>query len=373
VIRRMRRLWNSSPLSGGSRVSQNKIIDLAQEAESPAQANGGLRETFFPTIDYPAHPYYKDFAAPSDELRQSAFDRFSEEFNRLFEAEMKLSRYTEKHPGDATRTDASPEVQDVTAGLRRDGIVGLRLSSDDRAAMIEASGDAVTAVDKRRQELDPQRRGVEAVTSTVAHMKQPDDKYQFFTDLLTRNGIFDACRQYYGFPFTLKFVMAQVNEADDRGIANTCRFPDGTRSPVYYLHIDSSIGAMKVIIYRSDEVTAEAGAFRYYPGSHSVLTATERCIRKANDKAGFDAVNKDKSRASFMALPAEVRLKANFGNDLIGDTALTEGLLDRERVCDSSGGDLLLFDSNGMHRGAVFERPEGRREILQLLLIPTLK
>jgi len=332
-------MWNASPLSSSKRVSQDQIIDLAQAdvAVETNGANGASREAFFPEIDYPNHPYYKDFTAPTEDLRTEAFDHYSENFNRLFESEMKLAQFKESQPEAASVPGASPQVQEVTDVLRRDGIVGLQLSSNDRAAVVDLSRDAVRAVDENRQQLPPERRGVEAVTSSVANMKEPDEKYEFFSDMLARNGIFDACQQYYGMPFQLKFVVVQVNEADDQGIARACRFPDGTRSPVYYLHIDSNIGVMKAIIYRSEEVTGEGGAFRYYPGSQSVLSVTERCIRKANDKAGFDAVNKDKMRARFMALPSEVRLKANFGNDLIDHAEFTNGLLERERICDSSG------------------------------------
>jgi hypothetical protein len=373
VKSRMRRLWNASPLSGSDRVSQDKIIDFVQESDASVAKNGTAREAFFPDIDYPNHSYYKDFTTPTEELRREAFDHYSETFNRLFESEMQLAKFKESDPDAGRVPGASPGVEETTEVLRRDGIAGLQLSSDDRAAVVDLSRDAVRAVDDNRQQLPPERRGVEAVTSSVTNMKAPDEKYEFFSDMLARNGIFDACQQYYGMPFRLKFVVAQVNEADDQGIARACRFPDGTSSPLYYLHIDSNIGVMKAIIYRSEEVTGETGAFRYYPGSHSVLSATERCIRKANDKAGFDSVNKDKARAKFMALPPEVRLKANFGNDLIDHPEVTDRLLERERICGTNGGDVLLFDPNGMHRGAVFERPQARREILQVYMIPRLK
>ena len=162
----------------------------------------------------------------------------------------------------------------------------------------------------------------------------------------------------------------QVNEASDRGIDGACRFPDGTRSKMFYLHLDSPVGFMKIIVYRSDDVTASKGAFRFYPGSRAVLTSLERCIRKANDKSGFELVNDD-ARAAFIALPPEFRFKANFGNDLLDGDAM-DRLAAREHVCDSSEGNMLLFDNNGLHRGAMFEDPTGRREILQMVLVPDL-
>lgn len=201
-------------------------------------------------------------------------------------------------------------------------------------------------------------------------MKRKDEAYEFFGRPARGHDIFETCRCYYGYPFKLKFVTLQVNEASDRGIDGACRFPDGTRSKMFYLHLDSPVGFMKIIVYRSDDVTASKGAFRFYPGSHAVLTSLERCIRKANDKSGFELVNDD-ARASFMALPPEFRFKANFGNDLLDGDAM-DRLAAREHVCDSSEGNMLLFDNNGLHRGAMFEDPTGRREILQMVLVPDL-
>lgn len=324
------------------------------------------RALFYPVIDYEAHPFYRDFARPSESLAREVFERYVPHFQASLQAELAGARSV-----DAGSTPVSDTVLDSVSVLRRRGIVPLRLSGSDRQGVVERTEDAVRIVDQRRAELPAGHRGVKSVSEVVAHTNREDDVYEFFSDLLTRYSVFETCRRYYGYRFKLKRVKLQVNDGSDRGIDGACRFPDGTRSRMSYLHLDTSVGFMKLILYRSEGVTASRGAFRFYPGSHAVLTPLERCIRKANDRAGFELVN-DNARASFMALPPKFRFKANFGNDLLDGDAM-DRLAVREHVCESSEGDLLLFDNNGLHRGAMFEDPTGRREILQLLLVPDLE
>jgi hypothetical protein len=84
------------------------------------------------------------------------------------------------------------------------------------------------------------------------------------------------------------------------------------------------------------------------------------------DISGLDSTKNNK-RKLFSALPKVFQKKANFGNDLnIEDTA-TQELLKKEKVLDSSQGDLLFFDNDGIHRGALFTK--GERQILQIILV----
>ncbi len=160
----------------------------------------------------------------------------------------------------------------------------------------------------------------------------------------------------------------QINSGDDTGIARACSYPDGRRAPSYYMHIDSAVGVLKILMYRSGPVSADTGAFRYLPGSHKALDPVQRAIRKACDKAGLDGL-KDETRALFMALPPSLRRKANFGNDLLPETgADTDALLQREVALEGEAGDGFLADINGVHRGNLHADPSSRREMFKFVL-----
>ena len=200
---------------------------------------------------------------------------------------------------------------------------------------------------------------------------QKDPLNSVFEDLLWRYGIFELCRQHKRLAYQLKFVVLQHNSDRDRGLGLVCSFEDHVRSPSFYAHIDSTVEAMKVIIYLSREVTAARGAFRYFPGSHRAAGPADLAIRKSNDRCGWENVFVPADRRAFATLPAALQKKANFGNDLIDPEAAAAVLL-CERVLESCDGDMLLFDTDGVHRGAMFDEP-GERKILQLSLTPVLR
>jgi len=180
--------------------------------------------------------------------------------------------------------------------------------------------------------------------------------------------VYEISRQSHGCPFRLLNVSLQANTGDDTGIARVCTFPDGRRSPAYYLHVDSAAGVLKVLMYRSEKVTAANGAFRYMPGSHKALGPVERAIRKTIDKAGFERLD-DGTRTQFMALPACLRRKANFGNDLLPEAGVdTDALMAQEFAFEGEAGEAVLVDINGAHRGNIHTDPEGRREMFKFVL-----
>ncbi len=200
---------------------------------------------------------------------------------------------------------------------------------------------------------------------------QGDPPHAFFENLLRRYGVFELCRRHKRLPYALKLAVLQHNTGDDRGLDLVCSFDSTTRARSFYAHIDSAVESMKVIIYLTRDVTAARGAFRYFPGSHRASSQADLAIRKSNDRCGWENVHDAVVRRTFAALPAAFQKKANFGNDLL-DPAAAEAVIRTERVLTSADGDLLLFDPDGAHRGAIFEEP-GERKIVQLLLVPALR
>lgn len=320
----------------------------------------------FPRIDYDRHPYYREYAGASEAARRAAADRFFEMFSFLLEAEQGLALRAAKS-GRHDRAADAPRSAALRA-LEETGLYSFRLGPSKLGELQERSQPAVDALDAQRKSMSPQTRGVEGVLQVLADRNAIDADYEFYDDLLRGEGIYDLAEQYYGCPFKFMGVTLQVTTGEDRGIASVCSFPDGRRAPSYYMHMDSSVGSLKILMYRSEPVTERNGAFRYLEGSHKVLDPVERAIRKANDKAKLEKL-KPSGREAFMALPPCLRFKANFGNDLLPETGIdAEQLVARETICNGEPGQGFLADVNGAHRGNLHEDPAGRREMFKFLL-----
>jgi len=318
----------------------------------------------FPEIDYAAHPYYAPFLAGIGETeRQAVWARFAAVHAEVAAQQKACADFRLAHPHAETSRPAELETLD------RDGILPLRLQASNLDAILEVTAPFEARLAEQRAGLEPERLAVAGASLKICGPKDPEQAV--FEELLARYGVFELCRRHKGLPYRLKFVVLQHNAHSDQGLSLVCSYDDKVRSPSFYAHIDSTVEAMKVIIYLTRDVTAARGAFRYFPGSHLASGPEDLAIRKSNDRCGWEPVFEPANRRAFAALPAAFRRKANFGNDLL-DPEAAGAVLSWERVLDSSGGDLLLFNTDGVHRGAMFDEP-GERKILQLSLTPDLR
>ena len=70
----------------------------------------------------------------------------------------------------------------------------------------------------------------------------------------------------------------------------------------------------------------------------------------------------------FLSLPEEMRVKAEFGGDMIPGSPEAEDLLAQEQVMTGPRGQMNLFNPDAIHRGGNVER--GRRHVLLISVGP---
>jgi len=92
-------------------------------------------------------------------------------------------------------------------------------------------------------------------------------------------------------------------------------------------------------------------------------------VRLTNDFCGFSGRKPD-ARRKFMALPALLRKKADFGGDLPDDSPEVQRLNEGHFAVISNYGNCILFDGNGIHRGGMVNKGE-RRCIFIVLAVQT--
>ena len=130
-------------------------------------------------------------------------------------------------------------------------------------------------------------------------------------------------------------------------------------------HIDPKEDVMKAMIYLND-ISEKNGAFSYVKKSHRWVYDDLQNIFGRAISTGSYCHNKE-SRASVLQFPKKLRVSHNFGRLLLDNTHQQNMILDRETVCTSSNhGNLIVFDTAGMHRGGVCQ--SDYRIALQILM-----
>ena len=178
-------------------------------------------------------------------------------------------------------------------------------------------------------------------------------------------GIIDTASAYLGRQVKLIDVNPQINDPSDDFWKK--EFPDikGDLPSCAYFHRDASGGDIKVIIYMSD-VGHENGAFGYVLGSHMMpLKKSYDHVSEANDSNGLAATD-PKSRRIFSSLPALLRLKGSFGNDVLDDSELAKLIGDSKWQITADKGAIVMFDTKGIHRGGMVT--SGERQVITCVI-----
>ena len=257
-----------------------------------------------------------------------------------------------------TRRAAVPSNPALVNQIKSDGIVCLTLSPDELGQVRAVTDPAFAKLDARRAAIPADKRKFD---DNVYWCTRASDPRAFTTveNIFNGYGIIEAASAYLGRPVGVKHVNAQINDQD---LAFWKRvFPDTQLADPWgsYLHIDATYGMLKCAIY-VHEIGPDGGPFCYIRGSNnSRIGWFEGMIRRTNDFSGFSG-RKPEARKKFMALPAFLRKKADFGGDIPDTSADVQRLREGHFSATSNYGNCILFDGNGMHRGGMVNKGERR-------------
>lgn len=262
------------------------------------------------------------------------------------------------------RRPATPSNPALFNRIRSDGIVCLTLTPDEIDQIRSVTSPAFAKLDQRRAGIPPEKRKFD---DNVYWCTRSADRDAFATveNIFRRYGIIEAASAYLGRPVGIKHVNAQINDQDlafwKRVFPDT-QLPDPWGS---YLHIDATYGMLKCAIY-VHEIGPDGGPFCYVRGSQNAgIGWFEGMVRRTNDFSGLSG-RKPEARRKFMALPAFLRKKADFGGDLLDNSPDVQRLREGHFDATSNYGNCVLFDGNGMHRGGMVNK--GERRCLFVLL-----
>jgi hypothetical protein len=246
--------------------------------------------------------------------------------------------------------------------LLADGIVTARFSPSEVSRLRNVtSGYLADLVAKREMAASTSFKGNQQVFTKMEHASV----YEVVTEIFSQHGLLEAASAYLGREVQLKRLLLQVNDRRDEYLYNC--FPDVGlgNSGTNYMHIDRGYGSLKCIIYLN-KVDECNGPFCYVLGSNRLkLGFCGGLIRRAVDRAGLAACNRE-IRRTFMALPAALRKKGEFGSDILDGSENSKRLLKAEFRFTSRWGNVAVFDNLGIHRGALVE--DGQRIALFAVL-----
>jgi hypothetical protein len=341
-----------------------------------------------PEIDYESHPAYgKTFGEKHAATALRAIRRLTPKLARL------AVRYAIDHvrqafaPSAAGLESLSAVSRHHLTTLKRDGVILTGFSEEDRRALVAAAEpyfarlqdrlDTIPLVDRRFHDCQLVLRPAHGPALRRGAIKQLSKRGVFFTPFveapevfacvergLTNSGILDAASVYRGRQLRVEILALQINEAGEPFLRHHFRDLGADDPASTYMHVDTQLRIIKGIFYM-DPVGPANGPFCYVPGTQEPhRSLAETITRGACDMSGLSRRDRE-DRELFWSLPRPLQRKADFGTDLGDDDART--LLEREtKFLSGPGRDLVVFDNDGIHRGALID--EGRRRILQIQL-----
>ncbi|RYD24834.1 MAG: hypothetical protein EOP89_10510 [Lysobacteraceae bacterium] len=96
-----------------------------------------------------------------------------------------------------------------------------------------------------------------------------------------------------------------------------------------------------------------------------MISRVDDLLCEANDHNGLAATDLS-ARRRFAALPAKLRQKGSFGNDLPDDQPESGRIVASTWEITGPKGSIVAFDTKGIHRGGMVE--EGQRRVITCVL-----
>lgn len=365
-------------------------VSLEQEVEPlVAQANEALRIRYDSGEHLPEAELEswldRELAAPFERLRQvcaaglpqahiigRCVDEALRDASEDARAEARFrNRVAEPRSARMSRTERAALQE-----LRANSIVVGRIEESQLQAMAEDLEPQMALL----RESETARRG----RRSWRILPRAGRYYRVLQHALEEHGYSGATSAFYGCEMELLSVnLVYSHEREvwwrdcyaDRGIPS---------SPASYFHHDQDWHQIKAVLYLTP-ATRESGAFSYVEGGHhfrqgNALAHFYFHLCHAMDRAAAAAkvglphyyrrgFSDPALRAGFVALPRVLQGATHFGDDLHEQNPQTAELLARERVVETSMGNVVLFNGGDLiHRGGLVRR--GERWSLQLMFGP---
>lgn len=315
-----------------------------------------------PRVDYATHPAYGTcFGKPSLWLRVRALKIFLPEFLKQARKTLASRR---RVISSVTFENSMLAHFPLLKSLADEGIVGINLN-DEEVECIRAYVDPVIQSLANHKSCVPLKERKFSDKVRLVSQKKFVTFYQELTRILEHYNVISTAAIYRGRPLAVTAVFVHISDPDDTDWRN--RFTDiGLPDPKsVYMHFDSRIQRMKCLLYLTP-VSKDNGPFCHVRGSNRLNASfLEYVARKANDKSGLDHWDPE-TRKIFSALPKIFQHKSEFGNDVSDSDPDVIAMLASEREYTSDMANLLLFDTDSLHRGGMMK--SGKRIMLQIEL-----
>jgi hypothetical protein len=315
--------------------------------------------TELPRIDYLSHPAYGGMLAPNTAAGAEALAVLEPLIAEMTEVEAQRAGRFGYDYGVVNRQGEE---------LAERGVTQVRLPDELMDPVHAAARPVIGAVQARIAETraagKPVRfKTVEEVLSPEAH----DALWKTVDRFLREMGVYDTVTAFYRAKSARINGMALFVNPPSQEWANRLFKDVKLEVPATAgFHIDSNGKCYIKGILHLNDVGPEQGPTGVVPGSHLWGQGShERIVRRAFDRSPLLARSAE-MRKAFISLPQELQVKAEFGGDMLPDTADAKMLMDSELRAVGPKGLLTLFDPDAVHRGGNVRT--GERHALQLVL-----
>lgn len=265
------------------------------------------------------------------------------------------------------RIRGSAENNDLARRLLSDGCAVATMPPSRFEELEMLALPQFDALEKRREASSRgQTRAFDESRGSVDKRVAGQELFQAIQSVFEETGVLSAVESYLGRPVRIVDVNPQINDSTDgfwREVFADLRMPSIPATA--YFHRDASGGDLKAIIYFCD-VGPENGPFTYVMGSNKMtVSKLDDLICEANDHNGLSSTD-IAARKSFAALPARLRQKCAFGNDVLDNSDLARWIEENSWSVEASKGSIVLFDTKGVHRGGMVRA--GQRRVITCVI-----